>query len=96
MTSFVIDTGITEYRKPHEHWYWDVIRDHLPHDASEEAIYIEIGKVIVCSFWKHKKPETVRSDLIKNWEVLAYMANVAPESFDHVITEFAERAAEFR
>lgn len=93
--TFTIDTGI-EAARPHMEWVWDHVRDRLPENATDAEICAGIAREIVREFYKHKKPETVRNDILKHWRVIAFMATAAPDSFDYVLSEFAERATEFR
>lgn len=62
-----------------------------PQDIAQEA-----GKMIVRYFWDAKKPDTVRRHLKTLWPIIAPMAETAPATFDHILTEFAERLSEIR
>ncbi len=93
--TFTIDIGDT-VSQPHRALIWDYVHDRLPASATDEEICAAIAREIVRSFYKHKKPETVRQDVLRHWNVIAFMATAAPDSFDYVLTEFAERAIEFR
>ena len=95
MTSFVIEADDT-WAQPHRAMIWDHVHDRLAAGATDEEICAAIAREIVRSFYKHKKPETVRQDVLRHWNVIAFMATAAPDSFDYVLTEFAERAIEFR
>ncbi len=60
-----------------------------------QAIAQEAGKLVIRYFWDAKRPDTVRRHLLTMWPVVAPMAATAPATFDHIMTEFAERLSEF-
>lgn len=100
MTSFVIDTGDT-----HESVGWkvnvaeiimDTAEDAAGPNATAEEIAMHAVPLIVAKFWDAKKPETVRAHLVKLWPIIAPMAHTAPDSFDKILSEFAERSTTFR
>ena len=74
----------------------DTARDAAGHGASEEEVCIHAKTLIVSKFWDAKKPETVRAHLLKMWPIIAPMAQIAPDTFDAIISEFAERSTTFR
>lgn len=65
-------------------------------DATAEEIAMHAVPLIVAKFWSAKKPETVRAHMLKMWPVIAAMAHTAPDSFDEILQEFAERSNDFR
>lgn len=99
MTSFMIDTGDTQtggWKVNVAEIIMDTAGDIAGENATPEEIAIAAVPLIVAKLWDAKKPETVRSHLLKMWPIIAPMAQTAPDSFDKILTEFAERASEFR
>jgi len=100
MTSFQIDTGDTRATN------WGQIdtaaiianaaADAAGYDATPEQIGIELAHLVVKRLWESKKPETVRRHLCSLWPIIAPLATTSPDAFDRILTEFAERATEFR
>jgi len=74
----------------------DAAADAAGQDSTEEEIAIRAVPLITAKFWKAKKPETVRAHFLKLWTIIAPMAHTAPDSFDAILTEFAERSSTFR
>lgn len=74
----------------------DAAADAAGFNATPEKIAMHAVPMIVSKFWDAKKPETVRRHLLSLWPIIAPMATTAPDSFDRVLSEFAERATEFR
>ena len=100
MTSFTIDTGDT-----HSPTGWkvnvaeiimDTASDRAGENATPEEVAIAAVPLIVAKLWDAKKPETVRAHLVKMWPIIAPMATTAPDSFDAILTEYAERSLTFR
>ena len=100
MTAFHIDTGDT-----HQSGGWkvnvaeiimDTASDIAGENATQEEIAIAAVPLIVAKFWDAKKPETVRAHLLKMWPIIAPMATTAPDSFDRILQEYAERSNTFR
>ena len=99
MTAFEIDTG----ERINVGWevrvaeiIADTAADRAGPNATAEEIAMQAVPLIIRKFWDAKKPETVRAHLLKMWPLIAPMATAAPDSFDKILTEFAERASEFR
>jgi hypothetical protein len=74
----------------------DAAADAAGPDATPEEIGIELAKLIAMQLWEVKKPETVRRKFCTLWPIIQPLATTAPDSFDQILTEFAERANEFR
>lgn len=74
----------------------DAAADAAPPNATPEEIGIEVAKLVIAQIWSGKKPETVRRHLCGLWSIIAPLAETAPDSFDAILTEFAERATDFR
>jgi hypothetical protein len=74
----------------------DAAEDAAGDNSTPEAIAMEAVPLIISKFWDAKKPETVRRHLLSLWPIIAPMATTAPDSFDKILSEFAERATEFR
>lgn len=100
MTTFAIDTGDTResvgWKVNVAEIIMDTATDLAGDNATAEDIAIQAVPLIVSKFWDAKKPETVRAHVLKMWPIIAPMAETAPDCFDKILTEFAERATEFR
>lgn len=101
MTTFQIDTGDSfdlgrAFGVDVANVIATAAADNAGEFATPEQVAIEAAKLIVARIWEGKKPETVRRNLLRLWPLIAPMAETAPDSFDKILTEFAERATEFR
>lgn len=99
--AFVIDTGVEDRMRGYgridgAQIIMDAAQDAAGDNATPEEIAISAVPLIVSKFWDAKKPETVRRHLLSLWPIIAPMATTAPDSFDRVLSEFTERATEFR
>ncbi len=74
----------------------DAAADAAGPGSTPEQIAIETARLVIARLWIPKKPETVRALLVRLWPLIAPIATTAPDSFDRILTEFAERATEFR
>lgn len=72
----------------------DWLRDQLPEDASDERIALAIAHMMIGDIRKYRRADSVRKAVLYRWTFLAALAEVAPETFDHVLTEYAERLTE--
>ena len=101
--TFQIDTG-SNFEDPNKGAWrvnvaeiiMDAASDAAGDNATPEEIAMHAVPLIVAKFWDAKKPETVRAHLLKMWPIIAPMAYAAPDSFDTILTEFAERSTTFR
>ena len=100
MSSFEIDLGTD---RPRNLGALDVVNimadaayDAAGPDASAEEVGMELCKLIAARLWASKKPETVRRHFCNLWPIIAPLATTAPDAFDAILTEFAERASDFR
>lgn len=73
----------------------DTARDRCASDDPQDVARAA-APLIVSRLWDAKKPETVRGKLLQLWPIIAPMATSAPDVFDYILTEFAERASLFR
>jgi hypothetical protein len=99
MTSFQIDTG-TDYATHGRINYCeallDAAKDALPDDAAQEEIDAQLARLIVTDLVTPKTAKTARRHFARYWPLIAEMAETSPASFDHILTEFAERLGELR
>jgi hypothetical protein len=87
-----IDTGISAPQvSPLVASCPDWLRDQLPEDASDERIALAIAHTLIGDLRKYKRMAGARKALLYRWTFLAALAEVAPETFDHVLTEYVER-----
>lgn len=96
--TFTIDTGPRAggYAIGKHDVLRDSARDALPETATQQEIDAETARNIVRDLLTPKKAETSRAHLCSLWPLIAEMAGRSPESFDHIILEFAEHIAAFR
>jgi hypothetical protein len=75
-----------------------VIIDHAQGECGPDATVNDldsvIARLILPAICNPKRPATVRAHLVQYWPIIAPMAGRSPESFDFILTEFAERISE--
>lgn len=99
MASFEVDTGVTPTKWGHIDTATIIANaaaDAAGYNATPEEIGIELARLVIARLWESKKTETVRRHLCTLWPIIAPLATTAPDAFDRILTEFAERATEFR
>ena len=98
--TFQIDTGTertpTGWKVNVAEIIADTAADNAGENATPEEMAIAAVPLILAQIVNPVKPETVRRHLIKLWPLIEPMAETAPDSFDQILTEFAERASTFR
>jgi hypothetical protein len=67
--------------------------DRLPADAQKDQLDAEIARLLLHQLLSPRRAETARAHFRSLWPLIS---DLTAESFDHVITEFAEHLSGFR
>ena len=83
-------------RAPHwdaEQIMREAAEDMFPGDDPRQARYM--ADLITNEMWRRKTPDGIRNALTRYWSVVQHLKLIAPDQFDRVLLEFAERASLF-